>query len=191
MTYAWHFVSDDYKLRDGSPAAKAGCVERYSGPLVLCQTGLHYSRNPWDALKYAPGAMLRLVDTRGRVHDPAGEDKGVCSERKVIAVMDATELCRYFGRMQAVACLDHWQTDPDGAVLDWLMTGDKAAWSAAWSAARSAAWSAAESAARSAAESAAESAARSAAWSAAWSAAESAARDEFTQLVYECFEDFL
>ena len=84
--------------------------------------------------------------------------------------MDAAELCRYFARQQAISVLDNWTQEPNQIVLDWLMGDDSA---------------------RSAARSAADSAARSAAYSAAYSAARSAARKEFTQLVYECFADYL
>jgi hypothetical protein len=70
-----------------------------------------------------------------------------------------------------------------------------AAWAAARDAARDAAWDAARDAARAAAWAAARDAARDAAWDAARDAAMDAAMDarknEFTQLVYECFEDFI
>ncbi len=198
---AWHFVADT--LRDGSPIPDDGITLVHTGPLVLCESGLHASRHPFDALRYAPGATLCLVECGGTVI--VADDKLACSERTIITRKDATDLLRYFARMQALSVVHLW-TPPD-VVLDYLMTGDvqiqsaaesaarSAAWSAAWSAAgsagrsaaRSAAWSAARSAAESAAESAAWSAARSAAWSAAWSAAES----DFSDLINECFENFL
>ena len=192
---AWHFVGET--LRDGSPIPKDGEWLEFPGKCVMCKSGLHASREPFDALQYAPGATLCLVEV-GQI-EAEQDDKLVCHRRRIIARMDATELCGYFARMQAVSCLDNWQGVPDQIVLDWLMTGEKNTKSAARSAAESVAWSAAESAAESVAWSAARSAARSAAWSAAesaaWSAARSAtwsaARSEFTQLVYECFEDFL
>ena len=202
---AWHFTGDT--LRDGSPLPRKGRWLTYSGEVRMCKSGLHASLEPFDALQYAPGARLHLVE----VSDVADQqdDKVVARKRKIIASIDATELLRYFARMQALSCVDALQSTPPDVVLDYLMTGDEAvrsaAWSAAWSAARSAesAESAARSA-RSAAESAAESAAWSAAWSArsaesaawsaesaAWSAAWGAARAEFNALVYEIFAEYL
>ena len=181
---AWHFVGDT--LRDGSPIPPDGEWLIYSGQCKICESGLHASRNPFDALRYAPGAVLCLVEIADIVDEQ--DDKLLCRKRRIVARMDATELCSYFARMQAISCLDNLGEDPAQIILEWLFTGDEAsrsaaaseAWSA-WSAARAAAWSA-ESAARSA---------ESAAWSEARAAAESASRDEFTQFVYECFEDYL
>jgi hypothetical protein len=178
-TYGWHFVGKT--LRDGSPLPKDGEWLEYEGVVNICRSGLHFSDTPWQALQYAPGEALCYVELENIVE--RDKDKGVCTRRKIIARGDATEALRYFARMQAISVLDNWEKEPDQGVLEWLLTGDKAAWSAARSAAESAAkaWSAAESAARSAAWSAAEAryaaryAARSAAESAAWSAARSAA----------------
>jgi hypothetical protein len=103
-------------------------------------------------------------------------DKLVCSERVIVARMDATEMLRYFARMQALSVLDAAR-----------IAACSAAESATSRAARSAAWSAVWSAGRSAARSAA----RSATWSAARSATWSAARAEFNALVAECFEAYL
>src|SRR5574337_1067551 len=169
---AWHFVGKT--LRDGRAVPKDGVKLVYDGPVVPCKSGLHASRHPFDALRYAPGPVLCLVECGGIIV-PHGnpEDKIACSERTIIARMDATPMLRYFARQQALSMLYLYPGDPDPRVLDWLM-GDDAAWSAAESAARSAAESAAWSAAWSAAELAAESAAESAAWSAARSAARSA-----------------
>ena len=62
---AWHFVGD--KLRDGSPLPKVGKWEHYSGKLQLCNSGLHWSHDPFDALQYAPGATLCMVELDGDV----------------------------------------------------------------------------------------------------------------------------
>jgi hypothetical protein len=199
----WHFVGAT--LRDGRPIPPEGEWLEYTGKVEMCKSGLHFSPTPWDALQYAPGDTLCYVEVKNVTEQD--ESKGVCSRRKIIAKMDATEPLRYFARMQALSVLDNWETEPDQVIFEWLLTGDEAAWSAAESAAesaarsaarsaaesaaRSAAWSAARSAARSAAESAARSAAESAAWSASRSAAWSAARSAFNELIYECFEDVL
>jgi len=163
---AWHFVGAT--LRDGRPIPKDGEWLKCDESLVMCKTGLHASRHPLDALQYAPGDTLCLVDCAGEVIEQ--DDKLVCSQRRIVARMDVTELCRYFARMQALSVVHLWNA-PD-VVLDYLMTG-------------------AASSATYAASSAASSAAYSAAYSAAHSAAYRAARAEFNALVRECFEGVL
>ena len=174
---AWHFVGDT--LRDGSPIPADGEWLEHKGPMVLCESGLHWSRQPFDALTYAPGPTLCLVEVGGTIIEPKGEDKGISSRRKIIARMDATELMRYFARMQALSVSHLWadSEDPGDTVLDFLLTGENRA--AARDAARDAAWDAAWAAAR------------AAAWDAARDAAWAAARQHFNNLVFESFGDFL
>ena len=114
---AWHFVSD--RLRDGRPIPADGETLIHTGPLVLCQSGLHASLHPFDALQYAPGDTLCLDECGGEFIP--GDDKLVCTERTIIARMDATEMLRYFTRMQAVLVTHLWS--PTDVVLDFLMTG--------------------------------------------------------------------
>ena len=184
---AWHFTAD--KLRDGRPLPRNGRWLKHDGPVEICKSGLHASREPFDALQYAPGDTLCLVEVEDVVKEQ--DDKLVARRRKIIARIDATKLLRYFARMQALSCLDKWQDNPPDVVLAYLMTGDETLRSVAESAAWSAAWSATWNAAESAAWSATWNAAWSAAESAAGSAAESAARAEFNALVYETFADYL
>jgi hypothetical protein len=213
---AWHFVGD--KLRYGRPVPADGVVLRHDGPLEMCESGLHFSKHPFDALQYAPGATLCLVECGGTIVEGAGnhKDKGICSERTIIARMDATDLLRYFARMQALSVIHLW--DAPQIVCDYLMTGDEsirnaartaasawssasksaaasaaaraltAAWDAAWDAARDAAWAAASAAAWDAAQYAPRGDAMQT-LVAASDAAWAAARDDFAALVNECFED--
>jgi len=166
MIRAWHFVGET--LRDGSPIPKDGAWLKYDGPLEMCVSGLHASREPFDALAYAPSSTLCLVDCRGRLIET--KDKIVCSERRIVARMNAADMLSYFARMQALSVVHLWNA-PD-IVLDFLMTGDEslraAAWDAAW-----AAW-----------------AARDAALDTRDTALDTrdTARHEFNALVYECFE---
>ena len=165
---AWHFIrryeNGIDRLRDGSEAPPDGVWLEYSGPLVMCKSGLHFSRHPFDALNYAPGVILCLVAVGGTIIE--GGDKGVCSRRKIIARKDATEGLRYFARMQALSVIHLYPGEPEDCVLDWLVGGDPAALSAVREA---------------------ESAAREAA-GAAESAAMSAARQQWADLVAEAFE---
>ena len=183
-TYGWHFLYAGSRLRTGEEAPEDG-VWLTTDKARICESGLHGSKHPFDALKHAPGPILCLCEfgeIKGE-HD----DKFVSRSRRIIARMDATEMLMYFARMQALSVV-HAFAAPD-VVLDYLMTGkdrsaaeaaaEAAAWSVARAAAEAAAWSAAWSVAKAVARAAAE-AAEAAAWS--------AAREEFAGLVYECFE---
>ena len=196
---AWHFVGDT--LRDGSPIPGDGVKLTYQSTCKLCESGLHASIIPFDALKYAPGNTLCRVLCSGRIIESS--DKLVCSERTILQRMDATEMLYFYARMQAIKVIDLWSA-PD-VVIDYLMTGDEslmdeargaaigasmdAIWDpslmAAGAAARAAAraaglgadWGAPSVAARAAAIGAARDAARAAAWDAARAAPRDAAGD--------------
>ncbi len=182
---AYHFVADT--LRDGRPIPADGEWLVHEGPAEICETGLHASAHPYDALQYAPGPTLCLVECEDIVAEHA--DKFVCRRRKIVKRIDSTELCRKFARHCALSVIHLW--DAPQVVRDYLTTGDEslrdAAWDAAWAAARDAAWDAA----RAAAWAAARDAARAAAWAAAWAAARDAAWDahkaEFKRMVDEAF----
>jgi hypothetical protein len=211
MIRAWHFLYEGHKLRDGRTASADGEWLVHSGPVVACQSGLHASRKPADALQHAPGPILCLVECDGDITHES--DKLVCRRRRIVARMDATEMLRFYARMRALSVVHLWS--PPDVVLDYLMTEDEsiraAAKAAAWDAARdaardaakAAAWDAARDAARDAAKAAAWAAAKAAAWAAArdeardaaWDAARDAAwdaaRDDFDSLVFECFEQHM
>ena len=194
MTYiAWHFTGDT--LRDGSPIPVIGHTLVFSGEIEMCHSGYHWSRTPWQALEFAPGNLLHKVQVGGKIIEDT--NKGVSSERTILATIDATQLLRRFAADQALSFAHLWPM-PD-VMREYLVDLDEAKRSAARSAARSAE-SAAESAARRAAWSAAGSAAsaawsaaaRAAAWDAAWDAASAAAWDaaatDFNRRVFAAFE---
>ena len=166
---AYHFVADT--LRDGTPIPVDGEWLVHVGPVEICETGLHASKHPFDALRYAPGGTLCLVECEDIVTEQ--DDKFVCRRRKIVKRFDATDLLRAFARHCALSVIHLWDAPP--VVRQYLETGNEAlraaAWAAAWAAARAAAWAAAWDAARAAA--------RAAAWA-------SAAKD-FTDFVHECF----
>lgn len=167
--FAWHFVADT--LRDGRPVPKDGELLVHPGRPIPCRQGLHASIEPYDAMTYAPGGTLCLVKCGGEIihHE---NDKLVCTERTIIARMDANEVLRYFARMQALSVVHLW--DPPDVVIDYLMAGDAAADAA----------DAAHAAARAAYVNAVDATAR-AAYATARAAA---ARKQFNELVAECFE---
>ncbi len=176
MIRAYHFTALDC-LRNGEPIPEVGEWLVHSGPVVPCESGLHASEHPFDALTYAPGPLLHLVELDGDLvshGDPV--DKWAGRRRRIIASVDATDILWYCARQYALSVAHLW--DAPDAVLEFLVTGDEnlraAARDAAWAAARAAAWAAACDAACDAAWAAA----RAAAWAAARAAAaRAAARD--------------
>ena len=95
---AYHFTSDT--LRDGSPIPRRGVWLKHKGPVVPCQRGLHASVHPFDALRYAPGARLHLVEVRGDIQKHE-KDKVVARERKILKSINAEKLLRELARWNA------------------------------------------------------------------------------------------
>lgn len=133
---SYHFVGAT--LRDGSPIPPDGEWLKYSGPCAMCKSGLHASRHPFDALQYAPGNTLCLVEVRGIESEQ--DDKLVCRERMIVKRIDAADLLRSFARQCALDVSHLW--DMPAVVRAYLETGDeslRAAAGAAAGAARAAA----------------------------------------------------
>jgi hypothetical protein len=153
---AWRFVRDDGTVKRKSMRrslrVKQGQTLVWRQPLELCKRGLHASMLPLDALAYAPGCMVCRVECSGETLH--GEDKLVCSRRRVLWMADATMVLHEFAiwcAERALALADN----PDERSLNvlrvkrlWLAgkatNGElSAAWEAAWAAAFAAARSAA------------------------------------------------
>jgi hypothetical protein len=171
MIRAYHFVGDT--LRDGRTVPADGEWLVHDGYAVMCESGLHASIRPSDALKYSPGNVLCLVECDDIVDE--ANDKIVCRRRRIVARFDATDLLQKYARKCALSVIHLWGAP--AVVQKYLETGDEsiraAAREAARAAAREAAWAAARDAAWAARE-AARDAARDAAWAAAWAAREAA-----------------
>jgi hypothetical protein len=170
----WHFLAQDRKLayEDGRVVEEGKTYTVPNDkPLVLCQYGLHACKRVIDALQYAQGPIVCRVKLIGKIkHDT---DKSVAYERRVISMLDATNILYEFACLCAEDALKLIKNpDPRSiaaikAKRDWLAgkITDKEL-DAAWAAARDAAWDAAWDAARAAARDAAWAAARAAAWAA-------------------------
>ena len=98
----WHFCRADRKLDYGdgrqirTGRTMMAKYERtgFTYP-VMCHAGMHASRNPVDALGYAPGTVCCRVELHGRMQH--GTDKAVADYRTVLHMADATETLRAFG----------------------------------------------------------------------------------------------
>jgi hypothetical protein len=166
-TIAYHFVAD--KLRDGRAIPPDGVWLEHTGKVEMCESGLHASLHVADALKYAPGATLCLVELGGEIQ--TGDDKLVASKRRIIARFDATELLRKDARDSALSVIHLWKAP--AVVKRYLEIGGESLRIEAQSAADAAAYAAAAYAAADAAAYAAYAAAYAA--DAAYAAAARAA----------------
>ena len=183
---AWHFATvapdGSFVTAHGGLPVVVGETLECSGPLELCQSGLHASKSALAALGYAQGSVLCRVELGGEMYQDA--DKHVARRRTAVWAYDASDVLRAFARRCALDVVHLWDA-PDVVIL-YLKTGHEdlraaargaaraaaraAAWDAggaaawaAWDAARAAAWAAARDAARDAAQAAARDAARDAA----------------------------
>jgi hypothetical protein len=169
MIKAYHFT--DKTLRHGSPIPTIGQWIQHQGQIVPCQSGLHASVHPFDALEFAPGPLLHRVTLHGEIiHE---HNKIVGRSRRIDATIDATDMLMVFARKCALNVSHLW--DCPIIVKHYLQTGDESIRDAARAAARAAAMAAAFDAAWAAA--------RAAACAAAWDAARAAQRNTFAALV--------
>jgi hypothetical protein len=162
----YHFCGDT--LRDGRPIPPDGEWLVHNGTVTICESGLHASAHPFDALRYAPGPILCLVECEDIVETQ--DDKFVCRRRMIVARFDATELLRAFARKCALDVIHLW--DAPAIVRQYLETGDESIRDAAWDAAWDAPWDAPWDAAR----------------DAAWDAARDAQKSKFAEMVNAKFK---
>ena len=99
--YAWHFITEDWRSGNGNCKPwRDGEIERHRGAIAPCESGLHSSPTPWDALQYAPGPLLSLVEIPDVGDDciPHGDpaDKHVSRWRRRIKTIDISKELRLF-----------------------------------------------------------------------------------------------
>ena len=189
----WHFLKEDQRLQFGErKLVRVGEIISCDGALKLCENGLHASARALDALVYAPGSIVCLVELSGEILEGSeGSDKVCARSRRVLAMADATETLHLFACWCAEKALcvagvtDERCWDAIEAKSKWLR-GEisdvelAAARDVAWvarAAAGDAAWAAAQGVAWAAAWDAARAVAQTVAWAAAWAAARDAAGD--------------
>jgi len=108
MPIGYHFTADT--LRDGSPVPPVGEKLVFNGDIEICRSGLHWSEHPFDALTYAPGKWLHLVECSEPVESK--DDKHVSRERTILKTIDAEHLCHRFVADQARSVAHLWDV-PD------------------------------------------------------------------------------
>ena len=104
----YHF-NDGKKLRDGRRLPEIGERLTHEGPVIPCESGLHFSEHPFDALGYAQGSCLDLIegpDDAIAHGDPV--DKFVGAWRVRIATIDVTPVLREFACRCALDVANYW-----------------------------------------------------------------------------------
>ena len=114
----YHFLREDMRSGYGSDRRKpwkVGDTRKARGVIVPCQNGYHASPTPFDALQYAPGPVLCLVELRGNVA-PHGEpvDKYAARSRKLLKAVDITRELRLFACECAERALPIYEADYPG-----------------------------------------------------------------------------
>src|SRR5690606_7882189 len=170
---AWHFIGSNWRTSTGGLLVEIGKPLIHVGDLIPCVSGLHASTRAIDALQYACGPVVTLVECDGDFVDDNG-DKFVCRKRTALWGYDATDELWAFARLAALEVLHLWPEAP-AVVREFLETSNEDLRAAARDAARTGAWVTARDAARHAAWAAARGAAWDAAWAGAWDAARCAA----------------
>ena len=179
MIYAYTFCRENLIRPDGVRIPDDG-IEQYdtNRPLELCRHGYHASTDILDAMKYAPGPILRRVRCSGKIIEQ--NDKLVCRRRTEIWRYDCTRVLRLWACWCTRRTLQRERDagrEPDPRSWVAVDVAERYAHGKATDDELSAAYSAAWDAAYSAARDAAEYAAWNAAYSAAYSAAKYTARD--------------
>ena len=118
----YHFVGKT--LRNGQPIPPDGEWLVHEGTIVPCESGLHVSEHPYDALRYAPGATLCLVELEGDLQshgDPV--DKWVGRRRRILVRIGADALLRRFAADEALRVAHLWRMP--ASVREYLTTLDE------------------------------------------------------------------
>ena len=175
---AFYFADNNKKLRYGDGRQiRVGRTHKVKGKPKLCVHGLHASKKLIDALYYAPGHHLYLVELSGDFDKC--DDKVCATERTYLAHFDSEKLLKEFARKQALINIEkikaYCSTEDYNLILKWLNTGDRELQSAARKAAKATTWSAVDRAARTAA--------RATAWLATDQAVRAVANKMLTDMV--------
>ena len=97
---AWHWVvkgeDGKLKLRNGRDVPPVGVPLEHEGEAVMCERGLHASRNVIDALFYIPDNATVLCRVKCELIEDEQGDKLVCRKRTVLQAIDCGRLLHEF-----------------------------------------------------------------------------------------------
>lgn len=119
LVKAWHFVraiNGVPTYYHGKPAVEGERLECV-GELVLCNHGYHASREPLDALKFAPGPYACLVEVGGDMVESVPEAQLVARWRRPLWIADASDALRRFAKDCAVNVAQIWGADDRHMIL--------------------------------------------------------------------------
>ena len=112
MNAYWFSKKDGCTQHQAEPAV-VGKTDTYTGEIVPCHSGLHASPTPWDALTYAPGPIIWVVDIPDNAISHENPiDKYAASSRKYLFKLDTTKILRQFAAQCALDVFDKW-SPPD------------------------------------------------------------------------------
>ena len=87
MTNYYHFLKANMTSGEGDePPWKVGEHRQMDGEIALCERGYHGSLHPYDALQYAPGPVLCLVELTGVIIEDT--DKVVAQGRRLLQAVN-------------------------------------------------------------------------------------------------------
>ena len=104
---AYHFLKSDMCSSEGhEPPWKEGETRTLDGEIVICAHGYHASRTAWDALQFAPGPVLCLVEV-----EPVEEraDKLASRSRRLIKAVNVERELREFAADCALRVLHFYE----------------------------------------------------------------------------------
>ena len=125
---AYHITGKDC-LPDGRPIPAVGETLRHEGGAIkLFEAGLHWSSNPMDAWQHGPrlpDGLLHLVSYGGETI--IGHDRGVSTDRTILASVDLRKVCQLFAwklATEVTALSQHPRRIP-AKIEDYLRTYDE------------------------------------------------------------------
>jgi hypothetical protein len=117
---AFYFSNTDRRLRfRDNRKIHLGETHTVKGRLMMCERGLHASKNILDALDYAPGPVIYIVNVSAEI---VGDDK-ICSRSRtyVRGGIDIRHILLKFARMCLLDAINPQKT-PD-IIIRYLKTG--------------------------------------------------------------------
>lgn len=124
---AFYFATPERKLRYGDGRSiTIGQTHTVKGEIKLCKNGLHASQRLLDALYYAPGNTLYLVELEGDMDIDAGIV--AARSRTYLAEYNAADVLMSFARKQALINIELIKpyTEQYDLIVDYLETGNEA-----------------------------------------------------------------